>query len=84
MIMNRKHLLFEETDEGPEWVVVYHLGYAEIDDDMSENDMTEVVFNAPDFDTAVRYAQQYLRKMQTEEESSDDWSEAEILSVELH
>lgn len=79
----RRRVLFEE-DEGYEWVATYHLGYSEFDDLTDTDDMKEILFHAPDFDTAVRYAQQYLRKMQTEEESSDEWSSAEILSVELH
>lgn len=82
--MNRKRILFEDSDSGPEWVVVYHMGYTEFDDDITDDDSTEIILNAPDFDTAVKYAQQYLRKMQTEEETSEEWADAQILSVELH
>ena len=82
MIEPRNLLVEEETAE-PEWVVVYHLGYADFDDDFDNNDMREATFNAPDFDTAVKYAQQYLRKMQTEEETASQWSSAQILSIEL-
>ena len=81
--MERKRILFEDNDQGPEWVVVYHLGYLEFDDDVDSSDITEIVLNAPDFDIAVRYAQQYLRKMQVDEETSDSWADAQILSVEL-
>ena len=81
--MERKRILFEDNDQGPEWVVVYHLGYLEFDDDVDSSDITEIVLNAPDFDIAVRYAQQYLRKMQVDEETSDIWADAQILSVEL-
>ena len=84
MIMNRKRILFEQEDKGPEWVVVYYLGHDEFDDDPDSEDMTEIVLNALNFDTAVRYAQQYLRKMQTEENTSIQWKDAEILSIELH
>ena len=84
MLMNRKRILFEDKDNGPEWVVVYHLGYSDFDDDIDNSDVTEIVLNAPDFETAVRYAQQYLRKMQAEEDTSDEWAQAQILSVELH
>lgn len=79
----RKRILFEE-DEGYTWVATYHLGYAEFDDLEDTNETKEILFHAPDFDTAVKYAQQYLRKMQTEEETSTEWESAEILSVELH
>lgn len=82
--MNRKRIIFEDVDEGPEWVATYHLGYSDFDDEIKNNDITEISFNAEDFDTAVKYAQQYLRKMQSEEETSDDWAQAQILSVELH
>ncbi len=84
MMINRKRLLFEEDDDGVDWIAVYHLGYTEFDDEPEDNELTEVIFTAPNFDTAVRYAQQYLRKMQTEEETAAEWSEAQILSVELH
>ena len=82
--MNRKRILFEEDNIGPEWVVTYHLGLSDFDDSFDETETKEIVLNAPDFDTAVRYAQQYLRKMQSEEETSDMWSNAQILSIELH
>ena len=82
--MNRKRILFEQNDEGIEWVVVYHMGYTELDDNLEDNEITEIALNAPDFDTAVKYAQQYLRKMQSEEETADKWRNAQILSVELH
>lgn len=81
---NRKRILFEDQDEGLEWVVVYHMGYSEFDDDIDGSDIVEITLTAPDFDVAVKYAQQYLRKMQTEEETSSEWKDAQILSVELH
>lgn len=85
MLVNRKRILFEDENKNlPQWVAVYHLGYAEFDDMPDESDFTEAVFTAPNFDIAVRYAQQYLRKMQTEEETSEQWANAQILSVELH
>ena len=79
-MINRKRILFEDKDNGPEWVVVYHLGYDEIDDNMDDTDTTEIVLNAFDFETAVKYAQQYMRKMQSEEETSEEWANAQILS----
>lgn len=66
---------------GPEWVASYYLSDTEYDDTMEDDNTQEVIFNAVDFDTAVRYAQQYLRKKQSE---TDTWATAEILSVERY
>lgn len=77
-------MLFEEEEKGPLWVATYHLGYSEFDDDMDSQETEEVTFNAEDFETAVRYTQQYLRKMKTEEETAETWKDAEILSVEMY
>lgn len=82
-MIERRRLLVENEESELEWVVVYHLGYSDFDDEIDNSDIHEAVLNAPDFDTAVRYAQQYLRKMQTEEETASEWSSAQILSVEL-
>ena len=79
----RKHILFEEENNDPEWVVVYHLGYSEFDDDMLDDNTEEIIINAINFDVAVKYAQQYLKKMQTEEETADRWQNAQILSLDL-
>ena len=81
---NRKRIIFDDSVEGNDYVVVYHTGYAETDDSFENDETTEIVLTAPDFDTAVRYAQQYLRKMQTDDATADDWAGAQILSVELH
>ena len=82
--MERKRILFDEDARGPEWVVVYHLGYSEFDDDPDDTDFVEIVLNATSIDIAVRYAQQYLKKMQVEEATAEEWANAQILSVELH
>lgn len=82
-MIKRTHILFEDKEEGPEWVVTYHLGYPELDDDIDESEVTEVILTAPTFNIAARYAQQYLRKMQTEEDTSESWKNAQILAVEL-
>ena len=79
----RKRILFEAEDEGPEWVVVYYLGSNEFDDEFESNDTTEIILNAESFELAARYAQQYLRKMKSDEDTSEMWANAEILSVEL-
>lgn len=78
--MERVRLKFDSA-EGPEWVAQYHKGYYDFDDDLNNSEISEIIFNAPDFDTAVRYAQQYLRKQKSE---SDGWEQAQILSVELY
>ena len=57
-MINRKRILFEDIDEGPEWVVTYHFGNEEFDDDMDTTNTEEIVLNAVDFDAAVKYAQQ--------------------------
>ena len=82
-MITRNRILFEDKDEGPEWVAVYYLGSDELDDSFEETDKTEIILNAVDFEAAVRYAQQYLRKMQSDDETSDQWKDAQILSVEL-
>lgn len=81
---DRKHVLFDENYDGPQWVVTYLLEYDEIDDNIESDNTTEIILDAENFDTAVRYAQQYLRKMQSDETTSEKWSRAEILSIELY
>ena len=80
----RKRIIFDDDTDNMDWVVVYHLGYDEIDDNPDATETIEIILSAYDFDTAVKYAQQYLRKMQTEEETSEEWANAQILSIELH
>lgn len=80
----RKHYLFEQEESGETWIATYTLGYSEFDDSFEDSDTVEISFNAESFDIAVRYAQQYLRKMKSEEETADKWQDAEILAVELY
>lgn len=79
----RTRVLFEDKEDGPEWVATYALSYSELDDEFEDTDHVEAIFNAEDFETAVKYAQQYLRKKQIDEETADEWSSAVIVSVEL-
>lgn len=79
---NRKKVTFDDYDGGNTYVVVYYLNYDEFDDNLDDIDTVEIELNASDFDTAVRYAQQYLRKMQTENDTSESWKKAVIVSVE--
>lgn len=72
----------EEFEDGLEYVVVYHLAEPEEDDSFEDISKKEVIITAPDFETAVKYAQQYLRKMCAKEETKDLWRDAEILSIE--
>ena len=82
-MINRRRILFEDVDEGLEWVVTYYFGNDEFDDDMNSTNTEEIVLNAINFDTAVRYAQQYLRKLQSDDETKEQWRDAQILAVEL-
>ena len=84
MMDRRKRILFEENEEGYEWVAQYYLGHEDIDDFNDENNIVEISLTAPDFDTAAKYAQQYLRKMKTEEETAQEWAQAEVLAVQLY
>lgn len=81
---NRKQIIFDDYTDGNSYVVVYHLGYEESDDSFDETETVEIELKATDFDTALKYAQQYLRKMKTEEDSADTWSNAEIISIEQY
>lgn len=82
-MINRKRILFEDIDEGPEWVVTYYFGNDEFDDNMNSTNTEEIVLNAIDFDTAVKYAQQYLRKVKSDDKTKEQWRDAQILAVEL-
>lgn len=72
-----------EYREGLEYEVTYYLGEDDIDDSIEDHSRVRKIIEAPDFDTAVRYAEQYMRKMRTEEETSAQWANAEILSIIL-
>ena len=74
----------DELEEGPEWSVIVQLSDDTIDDDFDdENASEEVIINAPDIDTAIKYAQQYVRKMQKSEDTAEQWVDAEIISIRL-
>ena len=73
-------ILTEEEEEGGfEWSVVFHLPAlgAEYDDDF-EDFNEEVIIVAEDADQAVKYAEQYIRVQQKD---NDSWKDAEILSL---
>lgn len=75
--------IFEDVTEGPEWEVTFYLGESDIDDSFEDNSRKIVRFNAPDFDAAKKYADQYIRKMQLDNETADEWMNATILGIEL-
>ena len=79
--MDRIQLQFGDDTAGHTWVVTYYLGESDIDDSLDDDSKVEVELSAANFETAVRYAQQYLKKKTLED---DSWSSAEILSVELY
>ena len=80
----RKHIVFGDDESESKWIAQYSLASSDYDDEFKSTDTAEIIFSANDFDTAVRYAQQYLRKMKSEDETSEQWSDATILSVELY
>ena len=69
--------------DGENWLVTYELQEKldEYDDSMEvDNNIVEIIITASNFDLAVKYAQQYIRKMQS---TDSDWINANILSVQL-
>lgn len=71
-----------EEEPGVEWLVQFQLKTAEIDDSFDDTSLEEVIIVAVDFDTAYKYAQQYIRTKQLDSETKDDWADAEIVSVD--
>ena len=76
--MERINLEFDNAS-GPTWVVTYILSSDEYDDEFEDTATQEVSFQAVDFTKAARYAEQYLRKKQSEDES---WADASIVGIE--
>jgi len=72
----------DNEEEGVEWLIQFQLASDEFDDSFDQDYKEEVVIVAPDFDTAYKYAQQYVRKMQLDSETSAQWKGAEIVSVD--
>lgn len=76
--------LFEESeDDGPVWAVEYYLPESEdLDDSFVDNGhRVRVDIEAPDFESAAKYATQYIIKKQ-KDEGGEAWANAEILSIE--
>lgn len=81
--MTRKYVLFEEVDEGVRWIATYSLALPIYDDSFDGEDLIEIAFNAPTIQKASQYAEQYLNKMQYDDETASKWSEATLISIEL-
>lgn len=79
--MNRKLIEFDNVTDGIEWVATFSLEEQEVDDSFEDLEPYEIQYFAKDFDTAYKYAQQYVRKMKSEEDTSEEWANAEILSI---
>lgn len=71
-----------EEEAGFEWLVQFELISDDTDDSFEDNSKEEAIIVAPDFDTAYKYAQQYIRTKQLEDETKDAWKDAEIVSVD--
>lgn len=83
----RIKLMLESEDTqnktDPEWIATIGFDEPEVDDSMEDMDYEEVSVFAPDFDTAVKYVDQYVRKMQLDETADSKWKDATIFSVQL-
>ena len=76
--------LFEESDDDmPVWAVEYYLpDESDVDDSFDDNGRhVQVDIEAPDFESAAKYATQYIIKKQ-KDEGGEAWVNAEILSTE--
>ena len=82
-VLKRYSVMNEDDEEdGVEWLAQFHLSESEFDDSFDENYRDEVVLVAPDFETAFKYAQQYIRSMKSKQETKDQWSNAELVSLD--
>lgn len=78
---DRIKLITSESETDPLWIVTYHISEDTYDDDMDATSTVEVELNAASFTMAFRYAQQYLKQKQHEDEQ---WVSAEILGIEQY
>lgn len=49
---------------------------------LDDGNVSTVTLDADSFDSAVKYALQYVRKMQLDDSTADQWSDAKLLSLE--
>lgn len=81
--LKRYSVIIEGEDEsGVEWLVQFYLPDSDYDDSFDEDYREEIVIVAVDFETAYKYAQQYIRTMQIKSETKELWRNAEIVSVD--
>lgn len=81
--MNNTTHLFEAESYEPEYLIKFRLNSTskqDYDDNMTSEEFPEVTLQAPSLEFAVRYGQQYARKMSQEDPS---WKSAEIISATL-
>jgi len=73
------HLL--EAASADQWLVKFHLGSEEFDDSF-DDEFEEVIIEASNVSDALKFAEQYARKMQLDSTTSSDWKDYEIVSVD--
>lgn len=71
----------DDSQDLLEFVVTVHFPESAVDDSMEETSQQQFTIEASDIETALKYAQQHIRKMQFESEDSR-WEDAEILSID--
>lgn len=71
-----------EEESGVDWLVQFELQPSEFDDSFDSDYREEIVISAVDFDTAHKYAQQYIRTMQLDPETKDSWNDARIVTID--
>lgn len=71
-----------EEESGIDWLVQFELQPDEFDDSFDSNYREEIVITATDFDTAHKYAQQYIRTMQLKPETAVSWKDARVISID--
>lgn len=71
-----------EEESGIDWLVQFELQPSEFDDSFDSNYREEIVITAVDFDTAFKYAQQYIRTMQLKDNTATSWKDARVISID--
>ena len=68
----------DDTEDDPEWLVTYDIHEALTEAEGEESPSNMHIINAPDIETAVKYAEQNARIKAKED---DKWQDAEIVSI---
>ena len=83
----RIKLMLESDDTqnktDPQWIATIGFEEPEIYGCMDNEQYEKRAVFAPECDTAVKYVEQYVRKMQLDETADSKWKDATILSVQL-